>query len=95
MQIKLKPAPNARVCNKCGGTGFYCMGTINDQPYSHTGFDCHPCHGTGWKLPKGQKRVRKVACPTCGLRLELGEPHGFMKRCDDGAWRTDPCKGWD
>lgn len=35
-------------CPKCGGNGFYCMGVINGEPYSHTGFICYGCGGAGW-----------------------------------------------
>ena len=60
-----KPQPQAdddhtvHMCGKCNGTGFYCMGTLNDKPYSRTGFQCHPCGGTGWRVRI--KRGRKQA----------------------------------
>ncbi len=54
---KIKPQPKydasthkCMPCTKCGGTGFYCMGTLDGQPYSYTGFACRPCGGRGWKL---------------------------------------------
>ena len=47
-----EPGYKAEPCWKCSGTGFYCMGTENGKPYSLTGFDCHPCNGTGYKVRK-------------------------------------------
>lgn len=55
---EVKPQPeNTNVCTKCNGTGFYCMGYINGQPYSQTGFTCYKCAGKGYTEKK--KRVSK------------------------------------
>lgn len=60
-----KPKPqvdddhSAHLCGKCNGTGFYCMGMLDGRPYSRTGFTCHPCAGTGWRVRI--KRGRKQA----------------------------------
>ena len=51
-------------CLKCGGTGFFCMGTENGRPFSLTGFDCYPCAGTGWmveSVEKHEARERRQA----------------------------------
>lgn len=45
--IKVQPN-NTKVCPKCKGTGFYCMGYVNNQPYSQTGFVCFACNGVGY-----------------------------------------------
>jgi len=57
MKLEILPKPTnidadhaATPCDKCAGTGFYCMGTENGRPYSQTGFTCYPCDGTGWKI---------------------------------------------
>jgi hypothetical protein len=58
------PAPEgykARKCWKCSGTGFYCMGIHNGQPYSLTGFACHPCGGTGYKGFEKIKTPEQIA----------------------------------
>lgn len=57
-QPTIKPQPtNTKVCNKCNGTGFYCMGYVNGQPFSQTGFVCYSCNGDGYKPIK--KRLTK------------------------------------
>ena len=91
--MKSKPSDNHTLCLKCNGTGFYCMGTENGKPYSHTGFECYPCHGTGWKLPN--KRIKKDLCPTCGLKFETEHTHSFIHKLMDGSYGPVPCKGWN
>lgn len=51
----------AITCWKCSGTGFYCMGIHDGQPYSHTGFVCHPCNGTGYKGFEKIKTPEQIA----------------------------------
>ena len=61
---KPQPSANHYACGKCFGTGFYCMGTLNGKPYSHTGFTCYPCGGAGWFL---STRPATVAAPLPAL----------------------------
>jgi len=84
----------AVLCSKCGGTGFYCMGTLNGSPFSTTGFTCFPCNGTGWIIKS--KRRKKAVCPLCNLKQYLDEngviePHAFMTKMTDGSWSAVDC----
>ena len=55
-------------CSKCGGTGFYCMGVLDGNPYSHTGFKCYGCNGLGWKPVKSKRKF--VTCKCCGSNVQ-------------------------
>ncbi len=58
-QPSIKPQPeNTEVCPKCNGTGFYCMGYVNGQPYSQTGFDCFKCGSAGY-IEKKKRLTRE------------------------------------
>ena len=86
-QPKLVDNQTCHVCNKCGGTGFYCMGVLNGQPYSHTGFTCYGCKGLGWVVKK--KIVKKAICPRCGIKFpvdSLDKHEFYSSRQNDGKF---------
>jgi hypothetical protein len=77
--IKRQPAYNqethtCRQCNKCGGTGFYCMGVENGRPYSYTGFACRLCGGKGWQIrPKKAPKSALKSGTLVGSRAWIEE----------------------
>jgi hypothetical protein len=74
------PAPDSIPCPKCGGTGFFALGFVNETPQSNTGFDCYKCGGSGWvegkprreRKPKSAPVTRGEMCPRC--RVWVSEP---------------------
>lgn len=89
-QVKPQPSENHRACSKCGGTGFYCMGLENGNPFSRTGFVCYPCNGTGW-IERKPKRKR---CKRCGLLFPSDQlsSHQFRRVTADGEVLLVTCE---
>ena len=87
-KIRTQPRYNqethtCKQCNKCGGTGFYCMGVMDGRPYSYTGFACNKCGGKGWQIrtkkvvQTGPKKVNLVGSrATIDAAIESGKYNG-------------------
>lgn len=83
------PTATSKPCPKCSGSGFFCLGVVNGEPQSNTGFDCYKCHGTGWVTPA----PRRQRCPKCGLLWpDIHHEHSF-NLCSDGEQHLVICAG--
>lgn len=90
-----KDGKKYNLCPKCSGTGFYCMGVINGNPFSYTGFVCYGCNGSGWKEIKPRKKY--AICPRCDCKiLAEGVENGHIlmtsKFSEDGTVKEHFCK---
>jgi len=67
-------------CMKCSGTGFFCLGILNGQPYSNTGFTCWRCNGTGYFIHT--KKVEKAP-------VDANTPNIWTKSQDKPTWSCE------